>query len=92
MKDGTVFDHEPLPHPGCRLVGGEGPTMFHGGSINMITPEQLDDKFREQAKVVGFTDAEQDTILRLIHTLEEQHDILELVRRLVPETIIRRRG
>jgi hypothetical protein len=70
LTDGTRYDHEPLPYPGCHLSDG---------SINIISIPQLVEKMREQAPLAGITAAKQARIVAFITTLEEQPTVQPLL-------------
>ena len=53
------------------------------GAINTISTEQLIEKFREQAIVVGFSKKRQDEIIDFILNLEKQPSIKPLIDMLV---------
>ena len=83
LKNGTVLEHEPVIHPGCRLSAGDSSQAEYVGAINTITTDQLIEKFREQADVVGFSRNRQDAILSFILELEKKDSIKSLIEMLV---------
>ena len=80
MKDGKVLEHEPVIHPGCRLSGGSQDTK---SMINTITVKQLEEKFKEQATVAGFSEEKQNEIIRFVNDIENRDNILPLIVNLV---------
>ena len=83
LKNGTILEHEPVIHPGCRLSASDDSLAEYVGAINTISTEQLIEKFREQAIVVGFSKKRQDEIIDFILNLEKQPSIKPLIDMLV---------
>ena len=54
-KNGMILEHEPVIHPRCSLSASDDSLSAYVGAINTISTEQLIEKFREQAAVVGFS-------------------------------------
>ena len=50
-----ILEHEPVIHPRCSLSASDDSLSAYVGAINTISTEQLIEKFREQAAVVGFS-------------------------------------
>ena len=83
LKNGTILEHEPVIHPGCRLSASDDSLAEYVGAINTRSTEQLIEKFREQAIVVGFSKKRQDEIIDFILNLEKQPSIKPLIDMLV---------
>lgn len=84
MKDGQVFEHEPVTHPGCRMSSTDEKFNAYVGAINTINMEQLIGKFKLQAQIAGFTQEEQNKIISFLLDMEKQSSISGLIECLVP--------
>lgn len=74
LHDGRRYEHEPLPHLGCRMSDG---------TVRAVTYPQLVDKFREQAPLAGISEAKQDRILQIVTHLADQDSIAPLIQSIV---------
>lgn len=90
LTDGRELDHEPVTHPGCRMSNADEKFTAFVGAINTISVAQLQEKFRTQADVAGFSEAEQTELLEFLLSLERQSDTSRLFYRLVPKRMVGR--
>jgi 2-methylcitrate dehydratase PrpD len=74
LKNGGLLEHEPLPYLGCKMSDG---------TINIATFQQLVEKMREQAPLVGISRDKQDKIVDIVAHMEDQNDIISLMSNMV---------
>jgi 2-methylcitrate dehydratase PrpD len=74
LNDGRCYEHEPLPHLGCRMSDG---------TVHPVTYPQLVDKLREQAPLAGISEDKQDRIIQITTHMAAQESITPLIRNII---------